>query len=625
MSSPLEKQYPLHLTVYVRDIDKLRKILDEDHEVDLEAVDARGRTPLMLAVTLGYSDIAKLLLERGANADAMNKDMWYVSHEAISNGDVELTDTIIMYRDYQRAVKAAQSMKSNLEKIRDTPDFYCEMSWEFTSWIPYMGKLCPSDTYKIYKRGSDVRIDTTLVGFEGSSWKRGHQTFIFRLATVDDVVRPQFILLDHDAHTATLQTMHDDEPLEAFRPSSDATAFRRTTPVSTTYIDVDKIGFERSKGSFLTSWITNSEKTEKINGYECKVFNACNVSLITKTRSEHLTEADKEALKQEEGSRTLSGLLNFIRAENCDESTTANAADSLTVFEYLDPEFPIDGDIGRPKQVTRKSNTFKATLHLAENYPLNLQEQLIPIIDMMAANNAHFSRLQSFVQMQLPSGFPVKIEIPLFHVLSAKITFCNINEPGPHVTPLESGSDFKVHSVTIDDAVFEIPEDYRTLDDSNTLNVYDFHSDNSPRYPSAAQQEEMLLQLAIEQSLREQNASQLSPDAADNHPTDSLHNLYDPMMAQLAQGGYETDLERAIRESLAISGENHPSQRGNNEPVLGQAHSNRPHNAAVMDEDALLTQIMKESEREEQERIRRLEMESEEELKRVLELSLTDK
>ena len=28
--------------------------------------------------------------------------------------------------------------------------------------------------------------------------------------------------------------------------------------------------------------------------------------------------------------------------------------------------------------------------------------------------------------MQLPSGFPVKIEIPIFHVINARITFSNI-------------------------------------------------------------------------------------------------------------------------------------------------------------------------------------------------------
>ena len=28
--------------------------------------------------------------------------------------------------------------------------------------------------------------------------------------------------------------------------------------------------------------------------------------------------------------------------------------------------------------------------------------------------------------MQLPSGFPVKIEIPLFHLINARITFSNI-------------------------------------------------------------------------------------------------------------------------------------------------------------------------------------------------------
>jgi septin 4 len=30
-----------------------------------------------------------------------------------------------------------------------------------------------------------------------------------------------------------------------------------------------------------------------VNGYECKVFGASNVELVTKTRTEHLTETDK--------------------------------------------------------------------------------------------------------------------------------------------------------------------------------------------------------------------------------------------------------------------------------------------------------------------------------------------
>ena len=40
--------------------------------------------------------------------------------------------------------------------------------------------MCPSDTYKIYKSRSSVRIDTTLVGFDQSSnWQRGSRSYIF--------------------------------------------------------------------------------------------------------------------------------------------------------------------------------------------------------------------------------------------------------------------------------------------------------------------------------------------------------------------------------------------------------------------------------------------------------------
>nr|XP_032517361.1 ankyrin repeat domain-containing protein 13B-like [Danaus plexippus plexippus] len=81
----------------------------------------------------------------------------------------------------------------------------------------------------------------------------------------------------------------------------------------------------------------------------------------------------------------------------------------------------------RPRDVTTKVQKFRATLWLCEDYPLQLQEQIMPILDLMAAiSSPHFAKLKDFVQMQLPAGFPVKIEIPLFHVLNARITFGNI-------------------------------------------------------------------------------------------------------------------------------------------------------------------------------------------------------
>ncbi|NWV43142.1 AN13A protein, partial [Grantiella picta] len=110
------------------------------------------------------------------------------------------------------------------------------------------------------------------------------------------------------------------------------------------------------------------------------------------------------------------------------EYAAINNPTAITLEEYFNPEFDLKGrDIGRPKEITIRTQKFKATLWMSEEFPLSLMEQVTPIIDLMARTSAHFARLKDFITLEFPPGFPVKIEIPLFHVLNARITFENVN------------------------------------------------------------------------------------------------------------------------------------------------------------------------------------------------------
>ena len=65
-------------------------------------------------------------------------------------------------------------------------------------------------------------------------------------------------------------------------------------------------------------WGWRSDKTEVVNGRDCKVFSASNVELVTKTRTEHLSPEDKSKVA---GSGFL---LNSLLAvgQHLEESTT---------------------------------------------------------------------------------------------------------------------------------------------------------------------------------------------------------------------------------------------------------------------------------------------------------------
>lgn len=196
---------PAHLAVARRDYASLRRIIsslprlakagmvnteDESLEAELQAdavsavIDRRdvpGReTPLHLAVRLRDQSSAEILMAAGADWSLQNENGWSALQEAVCTR--EETIAMIIARHYQPLAWAKWCRRlprivASATRIRD---FYMEITFHFeSSVIPFIGRIAPSDTYRIWKRGSNLRADMTLAGFDGFRIQRSDQTFLF--------------------------------------------------------------------------------------------------------------------------------------------------------------------------------------------------------------------------------------------------------------------------------------------------------------------------------------------------------------------------------------------------------------------------------------------------------------
>ncbi|XP_039696664.1 ankyrin repeat domain-containing protein 13D isoform X2 [Pteropus medius] len=621
--------FPLHRLVWANRHRELEAAL-HSRQHDIEQEDPRGRTPLELAVSLGNLESVRVLLRHNANVGKESCQGWAVLQEAVSTGDPEMVQLVLQYRDYQRATQRLAGIPELLNKLRQAPDFYVEMKWEFTSWVPLVSKMCPSDVYRVWKRGESLRVDTSLLGFEHMTWQRGRRSFIFKGqgALVMEV--------DHDrqvVHTETLGlAVHEPEALlAAMRPSEEHVASRLTSPIVSTHLDTRNVAFERNKCGI---WGWRSEKMETVSGYEAKVYSATNVELVTRTRTEHLSDQDKSRSKG--GKTPFQSFLGMAQQHSSHNGAPVQQAASptnptaISPDEYFDPNFSLESrNIGRPIEMSSKVQRFKATLWLSEEHPLSLGDQVTPIIDLMAISNAHFAKLRDFITLRLPPGFPVKIEIPLFHVLNARITFgnlCGCDEPLSSVWVPAPGSAVEAPGspfpCEVDPAVFEVPEGYSVL--------------GAERSEPLRDEDDDLLQFAIQQSLLEAGteAEQVTVwEALTNtrpgaHPppqatayeeqrqlerhVPALGLLPEPWCSLVCSPSHALP-GRALQESLRMSTE----PRG-----PGSPHRTPPALPPPSFEEQLRL-ALELSSREQEERERRGQQE-EEDLQRILRLSLTE-
>lgn len=253
----------------------------------------RGLAPIHLAVQLGHKECVKVLIKHGADMLCTTDLGFLALQEATSLGDREMMRELLLKRHeqirdyvYKRQPHLYEVVKEEIES------FYLEMNWDFKSWVPFFSMLCPSDCYKIWKKGNRIRIDTSLIGFDKLRWLRGNVTYLF-------IIEPDsssFYLLDHDRKIwQHVRNLRDFTPEEVEKDLN----LRLNQEIVSGRVDSRKpIAFSRSR----TLMGLGDEMVEDIGRYRAKVYAIENLEWVTRTRKEHLRDRPEGDLSEQTSS-----------------------------------------------------------------------------------------------------------------------------------------------------------------------------------------------------------------------------------------------------------------------------------------------------------------------------------
>ena len=152
--------------------------------------------------------------------------------------------------------------------------------------------ICPSDCYKIWKNGNQIRIDTSLIGFDQLRWIRGNVTFLFLIEPDSS----SFYILDHDKklwqHVKNLRDFTEEEIEKDLN-------LRLNQEIVSGRIDSNRpVRFSRSR----TLMGLGEEIVETIGQYRSRVYGVENLEWVTRTRKEHLRDRPEGDLSEKTSS-----------------------------------------------------------------------------------------------------------------------------------------------------------------------------------------------------------------------------------------------------------------------------------------------------------------------------------
>lgn len=261
-----------------------------------------------------------------------------------------------------------------IASLKKLGDFVVDLKWDFSSWLPLVSRILPSDICKISKKGASIRLDTTLVDFTEMRWERGDITFLYK----GEAKTPEESLFVLDNKLKVYQKVRYEESDVEFEDEVD---LLMSSDIVSAQVSTKPISFTRVQ----SGWFFKEDRQELVGSYNANFYSINGMILETRKRREHLSHDDlmkNKALLE----NFAKGNAQYLEIQNVGEiqrkeSLPAPPKRNVTWSEYIQSppgQHPI---LGRTPKCKESSRAFKATVAMSEDFPLTV-DMLLNVLEV---------------------------------------------------------------------------------------------------------------------------------------------------------------------------------------------------------------------------------------------------